>query len=123
MTGLNGLTLAFTSGVKIYATGPRIQLQFSWILISCCRYDHPNILSGQGTLGLEIVEEVPDLDAVVIPVGGGGLLAGVAVAVKGLRPEVQIIVRMNLHHISVIRTTLSRQFHFLESTSLLSQLN
>ncbi|KAM7428467.1 hypothetical protein ABFA07_020574 [Porites harrisoni] len=54
-------------------------------------YDHPNILSGQGTLGLEIVEEVPDLDAVVIPVGGGGLLAGVAVAVKGLRPDVQII--------------------------------
>lgn len=59
------------------------------------RYDHPHILSGQGTLGLEIVEEVPDLEAVVIPVGGGGLLAGVAVAVKGLRPDVQIIVREN----------------------------
>lgn len=54
-------------------------------------YDHPHILSGQGTLGLEIVEEVSDLEAVVIPVGGGGLLAGVAVAVKGLRPDVQII--------------------------------
>jgi len=61
-------------------------------------YDHPNILSGQGTLGLEIVEEVPDLDAVVIPVGGGGLLAGVAVAVKGLRPDVQIIVRLKPQH-------------------------
>ena len=110
MTGLNGLTLAFTSGVKIYATGPRIQLQF----ISCCRYDHPNILSGQGTLGLEIVEEVPDLDAVVIPVGGGGLLAGVAVAVKGLRPEVQIIVRMNLD-ISVSYRQLSQgNFTFLK---------
>ena len=48
-------------------------------------------------MGLEIVEEVPDLDAVVIPVGGGGLLAGVAVAVKGLRPDVQIIVRKNLY--------------------------
>ena len=59
------------------------------------RYDHPHILSGQGTLGLEIVEEVPDLDAVVIPVGGGGLLAGVAVAVKALRPDVQIIVTKN----------------------------
>lgn len=47
-------------------------------------------------MGLEIVEEVPDLDAVVIPVGGGGLLAGVAVAVKGLRPDVQIIVRRTL---------------------------
>ena len=48
-------------------------------------------------MGLEIVEEVPDLDAVVIPVGGGGLLAGVTVAVKGLRPDVQIIVRKNLY--------------------------
>ena len=65
---------------------------YRWFYFSL-RYDHPNILSGQGTLGLEIVEEVPDLDAVVIPVGGGGLLAGVAVAVKGLRPDVQIIVR------------------------------
>ena len=44
---------------------------------------------------MEIVEEVPDLDAVVIPVGGGGLLAGVAVAVKALRPDVQIIVTKN----------------------------
>lgn len=66
---------------------------FQMVLFFFLRYDHPNILSGQGTLGLEIVEEVPDLDAVVIPVGGGGLLAGVAVAVKGLRPDVQIIVR------------------------------
>ena len=69
---------------------------FQMVLFFFLRYDHPNILSGQGTLGLEIVEEVPDLDAVVIPVGGGGLLAGVAVAVKGLRPDVQIIVRRTL---------------------------
>ena len=54
-------------------------------------YDDPAIIAGQGTMGLEIVEQVPDLDAVVIPVGGGGLLAGVALAVKSLRPEVKII--------------------------------
>jgi threonine dehydratase len=54
-------------------------------------YDDPAIISGQGTMGLEIVEQVPDLDAVVIPVGGGGLLAGVALAVKSLRPQTKII--------------------------------
>ncbi|MEY2564287.1 MAG: threonine dehydratase [Verrucomicrobiota bacterium] len=54
-------------------------------------YDDPAIIAGQGTMGLEIVEQVPNLDAVVIPVGGGGLLAGVALAVKSLRPEVKII--------------------------------
>src|SRR5437762_9122680 len=54
-------------------------------------YDDPAIIAGQGTMGLEIVEQVPDLDAVVIPVGGGGLLAGVALAIKTLRPQVKII--------------------------------
>ena len=54
-------------------------------------YDHPNILAGQGTMGLEILTQVPDVDAIVIPVGGGGLIAGVAVAVKTLKPDVKII--------------------------------
>ncbi len=57
-----------------------------------CRFDHPNILAGQGTMGLEILEQVPKVDAVVIPVGGGGLLAGCAKALKTMKPEVQIIV-------------------------------
>ncbi|XP_017790705.1 PREDICTED: L-threonine ammonia-lyase [Habropoda laboriosa] len=54
-------------------------------------YDHPDIMAGQGTLGLEIVQEVPNIDAVVVPVGGGGLIAGVALAVKTLFPNVTII--------------------------------
>src|SRR4051794_17042884 len=54
-------------------------------------YDHPAIIAGQGTMGMEIVEQVPDLDAVVCPVGGGGLLAGVALAVKTLRPKAKVI--------------------------------
>jgi threonine dehydratase len=54
-------------------------------------YDDPAIIAGQGTMGIEIVEQVPDLEAVIIPVGGGGLLAGVALAVKTLRPQVKII--------------------------------
>ncbi|XP_014475168.1 PREDICTED: L-threonine ammonia-lyase isoform X2 [Dinoponera quadriceps] len=54
-------------------------------------YDHPHIMAGQGTLGLEIIEQVPDIDAVVVPVGGGGLIAGVALAVKTLRPNCMII--------------------------------
>ena len=56
------------------------------------RFDHPDILAGQGTMGLEILEQVPDLDAAVIPVGGGGLIAGVAKAIKTMKPGVKIIV-------------------------------
>ncbi|MEP7014303.1 MAG: threonine ammonia-lyase [Verrucomicrobiota bacterium] len=54
-------------------------------------YDDPAIIAGQGTMGIEIVEQVPDLDAVIIPVGGAGLLAGVSLAVKTLRPNAKII--------------------------------
>ncbi len=54
-------------------------------------FDAPDIIAGQGTLGLEILEQVPDVDAIVCPVGGGGLIAGVALAVKSIRPRVRVI--------------------------------
>jgi threonine dehydratase len=54
-------------------------------------FDNPHIVAGQGTLGLEVLEQEPDVDTVLVPTGGGGLLAGVAVAVKSLRPEVRVI--------------------------------
>ncbi len=54
-------------------------------------FDDPDIIAGQGTIGLEILEQVPDVDAIICPVGGGGLLAGLCVAVKSLRPRVKII--------------------------------
>lgn len=54
-------------------------------------FDDPAIIAGAGTVGLEIVEDTPDLDVVVVPVGGGGLLSGVAAAVKALRPQARVI--------------------------------
>jgi threonine dehydratase len=54
-------------------------------------YDHPHVIAGQGTVGLEIVEDRPAVDVVLVPVGGGGLAAGVAVAVKALRPQAAVI--------------------------------
>ena len=54
-------------------------------------FDDFDVIAGQGTVGLELLEQVPELEAVVVPVGGGGLIAGVAVALKALRPEVRVI--------------------------------
>jgi threonine dehydratase len=54
-------------------------------------FDHVDIVAGQGTAGLEIVEQAPDLETVLVPTGGGGLLAGIAIAVKALRPDVRVI--------------------------------
>ncbi len=53
-------------------------------------FDDENVIAGQGTIGLEILEQMPDVDNIVLPVGGGGLIAGVAFAVKSLRPECKI---------------------------------
>lgn len=54
-------------------------------------FDHPLIIAGQGTAGLEVVEDLPDVANVLVPVGGGGLVAGVATAVRSLAPSAQVI--------------------------------
>ncbi|MFM8731817.1 MAG: pyridoxal-phosphate dependent enzyme [Phycisphaerales bacterium] len=54
-------------------------------------YDHPHVIAGQGTVGLEIAEQVPEAATVVVPVGGGGLIGGIAVALRALRPGIRIV--------------------------------
>lgn len=54
-------------------------------------FDHVDIVAGQGTVGLEILEQAPEVETVLVPTGGGGLLAGIAIAVKTLRPDVRVI--------------------------------
>jgi len=54
-------------------------------------YDDPLIIAGQGTVGLEILEDQPDLDCVVVPIGGGGLISGTAIALKNARPDIEVI--------------------------------
>ncbi len=54
-------------------------------------FDHPDVISGQGTIGLELSEQVEDLQSVLVPVSGGGLIAGIAIALKAINPKIQII--------------------------------
>lgn len=53
-------------------------------------FNDPDVIAGQGTIGLEIIEQLPDVDAVVVPIGGGGLIAGVAYLIKHLRPQCKV---------------------------------
>lgn len=54
-------------------------------------FDHADVISGQGTVALELLEQVPELDAVITPVGGGGLVSGIAVAAKALVPDIKVL--------------------------------
>ncbi|MBQ7026903.1 MAG: threonine ammonia-lyase [Ruminococcus sp.] len=53
-------------------------------------FDDENVIAGQGTIGLELIEQIPDLDAVIVPIGGGGLISGIAFALKSLNPKIKV---------------------------------
>ncbi|UXR65181.1 threonine ammonia-lyase [Bdellovibrio bacteriovorus] len=54
-------------------------------------YQDPYVIAGQGTIGIEILEKVPDLDSIIVPIGGGGLISGISLAVKSINPKVRVI--------------------------------
>eukprot|EP00729_Bicosta_minor_P027210 gene27210-26022_t len=53
-------------------------------------YNHPDVMAGQGTIGLELLQEIPDLDGIVVPTSGGGMIAGIAAAARSIRPECRV---------------------------------
>ncbi|GGH15760.1 threonine ammonia-lyase [Silvibacterium dinghuense] len=86
-------------GAEIVTVGPsssdrkikaeELEREHGYVMIP--PYDHPAIIAGQGTVGLEILADIPDVDLVLAPVSGGGLLSGTAAAIKHLRPEVRVL--------------------------------
>lgn len=60
-------------------------------LVMVSAFDDRHVIAGQGTMGLELLEQVPDLDLVVVPVGGGGMISGIALALKTTRPDVRVV--------------------------------
>jgi threonine dehydratase len=74
---------------EAYAYARQLQERGGAVLVHA--FDDPAVIAGQGTVGLEIVEELPGVEAVVVPVGGGGLASGLAVAVKSLRPRAKVV--------------------------------
>jgi threonine dehydratase len=68
-----------------------VEMAANFVLTNIHPFNDPAVIAGQGTIALEVLQQVPDLDALVVPVGGGGLLAGVATAIRALRPELSVI--------------------------------
>jgi threonine dehydratase len=83
------VVLAGANYDEAYAHARKIEVERGLAFIH--PFDDPEVIAGQGTLGLELLEQCPDVDAVVVPVGGGGLIAGVALAIKAKNPKVQVV--------------------------------
>ena len=73
------------------ATQAALQVQIERGLTMIHPFDDPFVIAGQGTIGLEIIKERPDIDTVIVPLSGGGLLGGIALALKSINPEIQTI--------------------------------
>ena len=85
-----GAEVCLVPGVYDDAYAKAIELQKEYGYTFVHPFDDPKVIAGQGTIGLEILEQMPDVEAVIVPIGGGGLMSGVAYAIKTLRPEVKV---------------------------------
>jgi threonine dehydratase len=72
-----------------YAKARELALENGFVFVH--PFDDPMIIAGAGTVGLEMLEEAPELDAMVVPIGGGGLMSGISIAARALKPEIELI--------------------------------
>ena len=72
-----------------FAKARELALENGYVFIHA--FDDPQIIAGAGTVGLEMLEEAPDLDVITVPIGGGGLMSGVAIAARALKPDIELI--------------------------------
>ncbi len=85
-----GAEICLVKGVYDDAYNKALELQKEHGYTFIHPFDDYDVIAGQGTIGLEILDQLPDVDAVVVPIGGGGLISGVAYAVKSLKPECKV---------------------------------
>lgn len=83
------IVLVGPSGVERQLKAEELAAQHGYVIIP--PYDDEKIIAGQGTAGVEIVEDLPDVDLVLVPVGGGGLISGVSTAIKSLKPSAKVV--------------------------------
>ena len=83
------IVYAGTTGVERQAKAEELAAEHGYVMIP--PYEDEKIIAGQGTAGLEIFEDLPEVDLVLVPVGGGGLISGIAVAIKSLKPGAKVI--------------------------------
>jgi threonine dehydratase len=87
--GYGGTVVLEPSTLTVFTRAQALATEYGYIFVP--PFDDPAIVAGQGTVGLEILDDLPDVGTVVVPIGGGGLIAGIALAIKSRRPGVRIV--------------------------------
>jgi threonine dehydratase len=87
--GYGGTVVLEPSTLTVFARAQALAAEHGYTFVA--PFDDPAIVAGQGTVGLEILDDLPDVGTVVVPIGGGGLIAGIALAIKSRRPGVRIV--------------------------------
>lgn len=101
-----------------YAKALELQKEHGYTFVH--PFNDPLVMAGQGTIGLEIIQDMPDVDAVVVPIGGGGLIAGVAFAIKTLNPNVKVYGVQSAGAPSMVDSIKEGQIKHLDSVSTIA---
>ncbi len=115
-----GAQVCLVPGVYDDAYNKALELQAQHGYTFVHPFDDENVIAGQGTIGLEILNELDDIDAVIVPIGGGGLIAGVAFAIKSLRPSVKVYGVQAAGAPSMLRSIEDGQIGTLDSVSTIA---
>ncbi|MBQ8724569.1 MAG: threonine ammonia-lyase, partial [Oscillospiraceae bacterium] len=115
-----GAEVCMVEGVYDDAYNKALELQKEHNYTFIHPFDDENVIAGQGTIGLEILDQLPDADAVVVPVGGGGLISGVAYAIKNLNPDIKIYGVQASGAPSMVNSVHDNKIERLESVSTIA---
>lgn len=115
-----GAEVCLVKGVydDAYAEALRQRDEYGYTFIH--PFDDENVIAGQGTIGLELIEQIPDMEAVIVPVGGGGLISGVAFAIKSLNPNIKVYGVQAAGAASMFNSIRDGQIETLESVSTIA---
>ncbi len=115
-----GAEICLVKGVYDDAYNRALELKDKYGYTFIHPFDDDDAIAGQGTIGLEILDQLPDVDAVVVPIGGGGLISGVAFAIKQLRPKCKVYGVQACGAPSMLKSVRDRKIECLDSVSTIA---
>lgn len=115
-----GADVCLVEGVYDDAYQKALELQQEMGYTFIHPFDDENVIAGQGTIGLELLDQLPDMDAVIVPIGGGGLISGIAFAIKSLNPNIKVYGVQASGAPSMLNSIVDKQIERLDEVSTIA---